>query len=415
MAGLDAVKLAQWLRGAMMNPKLPRLEQIVLQHSFSSGDVKTAGVWDWNESEPLPRVEDLIQEITEKADDYANGVADGVVRYILEAYHKGNGQPWGNKLPFHVIARSPEAESAALGKSEPATPAGVTAQLMRHLENREDKFNKLFDMVQKIFTKRDGDLQTRVDSYESRHLDTVRLYEDLLDRRHDRELNAVYRAKQDARHAKAWDLLFSIGPTIAAQILSPKMAMALPSQVTDGGPAMHIVRQFMKTIEDDQMGSLAGILKPEQTIMLLQLNDLVSKEVDRNNALEEEQKHIVPASADDMRRVRAERQASAPASAPEMSAAPNPFAIMASHMAGGAQARELQEHVALEMPAVVADEPASRPPSESVSESASSEATPEVSPPKGKLFSFPAIPSAALGSIGSSKPKASRARAKKTA
>ena len=298
---LDPVKLADWLRKATLSPKLPRIKQIVLNHWFSSGDMKPAHVWDWSPEEPIPRVEDLIDEVTDQATTYANGIADGTVRYMLEAYHGDSATPWAARFPFHMVGRSPEAETAQYGASETATPGGLLAQLMRHLEKKDEAMSRMLETVTKTQNKVAGDLQVRLSSFENRHLDTVRLYEDLMDRRHERESSALYRARKDAREQKAWDLGFSIVPTLAAQFLSPRLAAALPSQVQDGGPAMHLIRQLMKTLEDDQLPALMTALKPEQTIMLMELHKIVSSEVDRRNAEEEQMKNAVPTNADAMR------------------------------------------------------------------------------------------------------------------
>ena len=308
---LDPVKLSNWLRMAMLSPKLPQVRQIVLQHVFASGEQKPARVWDWVDGEARPRVEELIGEIQESAETYANGIADGTIRFILEAYHGDSHQPWGTKLPFYIVARSPESETGMYGSSEPATGPGLTAQLMRHLERREEMLNKTLDVTGKLQMKVMGDMQTRLQSFEERHFDTIKLYEDLLDRRHERELAAVYRAREDERRGKAWNLAFSLAPVVASQILSPKLAAALPGQVTDGGPAMAMIRQLTKSLKEDQLPALASALTPEQLMMLMELHKMISAEVEQKNAAEEQAKHIVPASADDMRARRraAEQQA----------------------------------------------------------------------------------------------------------
>jgi len=312
MSGPDPVKLADWLRRATLSPKLPKVKQIVLNHWFASGDMKPAHVWDWSPEEAIPRVEELIEEVTSKSSDYANGIADGTVRYMLEAYHGDGINPWGTRFPFHVVARGPEAETAAYGQSEPATGAGLLGQLMRHLERKDEQMNRMIETVGKQQNKIIGDLQGRLGVFESRHLDTVRLYEDLLDRRHERELNAVYRYKKDAREAKGWDLLFSLGPVVASKFLSPAMAAALPGQITDGGPAMHIIRQLMKSLKEEQLPALMQDLEPDQVVMLMELHKIVAGETERKNSEEEDAKRVVPSSAEEMRRRRddADREAS---------------------------------------------------------------------------------------------------------
>lgn len=298
---LDPVKLSNWLRMAMLSPKMPPIRQIVLQHTFASGEQQAARVWDWADGEVRPKVEELIGEINEAAETYANGRAEGTIRFMLEAYHGDSHQPWGTRLPFYIVSRSPEAESGVYGASEPATGPGLTAQLMRHLERREEMLNKTLDVTGKIQMKFMGDMQTRLATFEERHFDTIKLYEDLLDRRHERELAAVYRAREDERKSKAWNLAFSLAPVIASQVLSPKLAAALPGQVTDGGPAMQIIRELTKSLKEDQLPALASALSPEQLVMLMELHRMISSETEQKQQAEEQAKHIVPTSADDMR------------------------------------------------------------------------------------------------------------------
>lgn len=322
---LDPVKLSNWLRMAMLSPKLPPVRQIVVQHLFASGEQKAAWVRDWTEGEPRPRVEEMIAEIIEASETYANGLADGIVRFMLEAYHGDSHQPWGTKLPFHIVARSPEAETGMYGTSEPATGPGLTAQLMRHLERREEMLNKTLDVTGKMQMKVMGDMQTRLQTFEERHFDTIKLYEDLLDRRHERELAAVYRSREDERKSKAWNLAFSLAPVVASQILSPKLAAALPGQVTDGGPAMAMIRQLTKSLKEEQLPALASALSPEQLMMLMELHKLISAEVEQKNVAEEQAKHIVPTSADDMRaRRKAAERAQEDEAQPEIEVGPDP-------------------------------------------------------------------------------------------
>lgn len=314
---IEPVKLSEWLRKAMHSPKLPPISQIVLSQTFPSGEQTSVQPWDWTDGEERPRVEEMIREITEAAETYANGKADGTIRFVLEAYHGNSLQPWGAKLPFFIVARSPEVETGMYGASEPATSGGLLGQLMRHLERREEQLNKTLDTTGKIQMKMMGDMQTRLTVFEERHFDTIKLYEDLLDRRHERELSAVYRAREDERKSKAWNLAFSLAPVVASQLLSPKLAAALPGQVTDGGPAMQIVRQLTKSLNEDQLPALASALQPDQLVMLMELHRIVASEVEARNQAEEQAKHVVPSSAEEMKaRRRAQDEADAAAAEP---------------------------------------------------------------------------------------------------
>lgn len=305
---INPVDLSEWLRAAMLSPKLPPISQIELQHLFQSGEVKTAYVWDWEDNEPRPRIEEQLNAITAQAELYANGIADGTVRFMLQAFHGTNHVPWGAKFPFYIVARSPEADTRSFGASEPATQAGLLSQLMRHLERREEMLTKTLDSTNRIMGKIMSDKDQRLQLFEGRHHDTIKLYEDLLDRKHDRELTALYRGREDDRRDKAWKLLFSILPIIGSKFLDPKLAMALPAQVTDGGPAMHMVRELTKSLREEQLPALMGALDQEQMLMLFELHKMVSNEVDQRNAQEEQMRHVVPAGIEDMRKETAARE-----------------------------------------------------------------------------------------------------------
>lgn len=306
---IDPVRLSDWLRKAMLSPKLPPIRQIELCHAFASGEMKTAQVWDWAENEPKPKIEEMIHDVTSGAEGYANGISDGTVRFMLQAYHGSDHTPWGTKFPFFLIARSPEAETAQYGQSEPATGSGLLSQLMRHLERREDMLGKMFESHQRFMGKALGDANTKIEIFETRHFDTIKLYEDLLDRKHERELTAVYRGREDERKSKIWSLVMSLGPMIVSKFLDPRLIAALPSQVTDGGPAMMLIRQLTKSIGNEQLPALTQALNPEQVMMLMELHRIVSDEVDRDAQKEHEQRNVVPASAEAMRAEKAAEEA----------------------------------------------------------------------------------------------------------
>ena len=64
---------------------------------------------------------------------------------------------------------------------------------------------------------------------------------------------------------------------------------------------MQIIRELTKSLKEDQLPALASALSPEQLMMLMELHKLIAAEVEQKNAAEEEAKHIVPTSADDVR------------------------------------------------------------------------------------------------------------------
>jgi hypothetical protein len=309
---IDPVKLADWLRRATLSPKLPRIKQIEICQAFpNSHELTTASVMDWDEKEPIPKVEELLNDIVDRCETYANGKAEGTIRFMIQAYHGTSMEPWGTKFPCHVVARSPEAETASFGASEPATGQGLLSQLMRHIERREENANKKDDLVIRVLNKQIGDMQTKLDLFEGRHFDTIKLYEDLLDRKHERELNALFRSREDERKSKIWELVMSLGPMIASKFLDPRIVAAMPAQVTNGGPAMAMVRQLVKTIRPEQMPQLMQSLSTEQTLILMELHNLVEQETAEEQKREEEMRNVVPASREGVQREREAAQAPA--------------------------------------------------------------------------------------------------------
>lgn len=306
---IDPIKLSDWLRRAVLNPKLPRIRQIEICQAFPGRELKTVSVLDWDEKEAIPKIEEILIDVTDRCNSYAEGKAEGTIRFEIQAYHGTISSPWGTVFPCYIVARSPEAETASFGQSEPATGQGLLAQLMRHIEKREETSVKAMDVVHRMYSKTIGDLQTKVELFESRHFDTIKLYEDLLDRKHDRELTALFRGREDERKAKIWDLVMSLGPMIASKFLDPRLVAAMPSQITNGGPAMAMVRQLVKTIRPEQLPQLMQTLSTEQSMILMELHGLIEQEVVAEQEKENEMRNVVPASADSVRREREARSA----------------------------------------------------------------------------------------------------------
>lgn len=309
--GIDQGRLRAWLERGMLNPQLPRVSQVILGHRTEAGTVATIDSWHYAKDQALPVTDDIIFQIDESSSQWADNSGEGLHRFVVQMYHGENPVAWDTVFPFQKLGRAPEAGPNEFGfATEGATQKGLMGQLMRHNEALQGNFMKLVEFNQRFMMHTISGLQTRMGEMEKRHWDSVQLYEDLLDRRQERELKNIESANRMQRWNRITEILGGVLPLLAAKVLGGPLAVgALPHSATNGGPAMEALRQVALSIRDDQVAAIMPILTTEQNLALMQLRELVAEDQQVRDQAEEASRHIATTSRDDVVRQREQREA----------------------------------------------------------------------------------------------------------
>lgn len=177
------------------------------------------------------------------------------ILYLLE--ENGFEPVCQHPLSVENQARSPE--------ELPSTSEGVlkqvmnhNAMLMRHVnENAEKSYAS-----HNILAAENERLRTRCEVVENKHLEVMALQEEILSMRGEREIAQMRARSSEARKSKLAnslsDLMPMVGPTIAGKL-------GFEVQQPERDPALG---GFLKTITNEQLAKLQGVLRPEQIAAL---------------------------------------------------------------------------------------------------------------------------------------------------
>lgn len=193
----------------------------------------------------LPKAAEIADRLLRSADVHAAS-SSRPQRYSVCAQ---NGK--GRVLGQHYFRLAP-APGAALelghADTESATPTGVLSQSMRHTEAfarmhaeaNGSMFRNLLNLV--------GILGKMVESNEQQRLDNMRLTQELLDRRHARELELRTAAEEQDRMARGLRMLEQgVLPMVAAH-------------VSGASP----VAELFKSLNQEQLEVIMGTMREEQ-------------------------------------------------------------------------------------------------------------------------------------------------------
>ena len=300
--GIDVEKFVRWYDRGIGHPSLPRVTQIVVGHKNSDGKTQTIDAIQFADEQPLMEANDAYQQVNDSSTAWAENSGEGMHYFVLQMFHGKEQVPWDSAFPFMMMGRSPDAEIGEFGfSSEGPTGKGLMGQLMRHNEVLQGNFMKTVEFNQRFLVHVISQQGMRLDTMEKRHWDSVQLYEDLLDRRQERELKNLTENSKMVRMNRLYEVLYAIIPVIGAKVLGGNMAVGvLPKEIKNGGPAMDLVRSIMHTVTDEQIPNLMSTLKPDQVAAFMELYNMIKEEDTRRQEADEQARHMATTSRDDV-------------------------------------------------------------------------------------------------------------------
>ncbi|MBK8255577.1 MAG: hypothetical protein IPK82_23305 [Polyangiaceae bacterium] len=202
---MDTRLLAAWIRKTADKAERYSLRPVVGQ-SIASHEVES---WELGKNADFGK---LAEEMRDAAQLDANAVGSGTYAYAVCAM---SAEHVVQRRIFRVFASD---ETEVVGPNEQANAAGVLAQLMRHVEARE-RLNtagelRILDRFARLLDERDK----RVTELENKHLEMLRLHEELSSRKHAREVEIIQTQASVEQKNKFVDKTLSLMPHAAAMM-----------------------------------------------------------------------------------------------------------------------------------------------------------------------------------------------------
>jgi hypothetical protein len=251
-------RITRFLRGLMQELPPDGSLALVLRHvSINDRQVDVATfaqqkLADGGEREAS--IVELVKRICDAIDNDVDGLG-GVQRYLLIAVV--DQRPVG-RLPLRCAASGADSGSIDAIESEPATPKGLLAQLMRHNEAQTRMFALSVGQVISTMQRTIARLQENAEIGEERRLEAVALTEELLSQKHKRDLLTEKAALDYTFKAEGFKKLLEVGTALAGHIMA-------------GGKMGGLLKQLFASLSPEQFEALGRVLSPEQVAIVNEL------------------------------------------------------------------------------------------------------------------------------------------------
>lgn len=256
-------RFKRWLRSQQFDHEVTggkTLERLDLVHAGSKRDEVLYGlsVKDTGMDESA-----LCSTLLSYADDDAAELG-GVQNYRVFAYYKGSKKP-SNPFRFRVHAPDPGFASGGDNGSESPDTKGVTSMLMRH---QEALFKSTMGGFATILTHAQRQIDStarRAETAEAKLAEMFEVYQRLMTMDHEREMQAYTTHKREERFDEMAHTFKQIGPGLINRLTG--------SNIFEGAkdPAILGLKQTLESLSADQFEAIVKVLKPEQSIQLIEL------------------------------------------------------------------------------------------------------------------------------------------------
>jgi hypothetical protein len=190
--------------------------------------------------------------------------------YTLGALFEKSGDSPVVRHSFRVSVSDVEEGSGDPSVSEPATAEGLQGQLMRHLEAMArmatQGAQRTIDGLQKQVDQKDALLER----YQRKDLERMELTEQLISRKHERELQTYEAEAKEKRKDALFDLLMPLVPMIGKRLTGVKL---LPGGLKEGDG----LKALLASITESQMEHLWKVLTPTQIAALASMMEELQK------------------------------------------------------------------------------------------------------------------------------------------
>lgn len=277
------------------------ISRFELWHAVDGEVSERLGLYEMETRDEEEDPEDLVQEIWNDASEDASTRPQGSYqRYVIKAYRGESHEPDEAK----AFSLTGSCVSSAMGGTESPTPRGLMAQEMRQNDNLH---GMMMRMAEGTAGQLASDLQKSREENANLLLQRSRLLEieqRLLDRTHEREMDRQERKQAAERMDMVLGMITNFAPMILSKLFEnkpmpaalgaamgmagapagpPRAPAAMPSpeqQQVEAAQAARVRRvlardagigNLLGTLDADQVGKLANLLRPDQAMGFMQV------------------------------------------------------------------------------------------------------------------------------------------------
>lgn len=255
-----------WVRKQLMIQKAEgRCTRIVLRHVVQGNKVGNE-VASWNCPIELDEqwIQDTVNEVETSAHTDAGGLG-GPQKYMLFAFFERSEAKPLARFPFleHASDEGTGDEGSDLDTESP-NAKGLTAQLMRHNEalmrTTMMGITQIIGTLQRQVSKQSDTIEKLVQE-KFDNLDTM---EALLSKKQERDMELKEAETKQRLLTDAAEKAMALMPVVVSKIVG-KDGPTSPSMNDE------LLKSFLSTITPDQLDNLTKILKPEQSMIVIEL------------------------------------------------------------------------------------------------------------------------------------------------
>lgn len=266
-------KLVPWLRKHLRElTATGTIERVELYHAADGTPIQRLLVSRVDEGVDA---DELGQELWDAAQqDSSTRPPEMAQRYVVATFQEDEPAPLA-QFPFLMPGGTP----GILTTVDQATEKGERGQMMRHNET-------LHRLVVEQNTYHTNMLRNELESerklrtgYEKGMMEMFETMQQLMDRRHEREMETKREESKARRHEELMGLLMAAAPLVLAQVVGGK---GLPGAAVarDEG-----IRSFLKSLDEKEINGIIGSLKPEHAMVLMEVYKSYASEEKKRNPL----------------------------------------------------------------------------------------------------------------------------------
>jgi hypothetical protein len=236
-----------------------RVELVLASAKGGASSVKVQNIDQpiWSDDEVL----ELAELLARTAQQDANGWG-GACRYYLKGHRMD--RPFTRSTVVRLFSEDDDSEPEG---GEPATAAGILAQTMRHNEALARQLVAVVGSLTTYSSETIARLTMENSQQERVRLQTYEVLEDLISKKHERELEHAREERRDKSMAKLLNAVAPLATAAGAKfVYGDKAPPALAAE-----PHMQALAQFARGLTHEQVAGLMAQLGPEQQATLATL------------------------------------------------------------------------------------------------------------------------------------------------
>lgn len=246
-----------------------RLSRVLVRHA--TGGPRAQPVAELDVDDRLRSAEALAAEIRGIAEADAKGFGGMEQRYVAQGFYGSSAEPAPDRCAFRIHNDYEDGADAVFDGSDPSAKT-LLKQLMTH---NEVLMRTVVAAMPQIIQQHQSLLNSahdRIAKLEQREATVRDMYEDLSDRRHQREIEVREQDRVEQRDKALLGKVDLLLPVVLSKLQGGAPARLSLSSGAGGKDAWHqMLEGLFEDLTEEQLRQVQTILKPEQVIVFLEL------------------------------------------------------------------------------------------------------------------------------------------------